>query len=185
MMKIKHPRFFRFARRTALFLVLLQLLFLTPSCTTSASYYAYTEAAFVAEVEGNLYQTQTRAKIAAVPFDQGYFIEVEFLSPQSLKGLTLTGSCNREGEAIGELTYHSFGTGGTVDAALCRDLLLPVTVFLSQREPMRVEHRHEGYLLTFSDDGLLQLNHRSLPTRIRSAEVDFWVVWWKNHTKDS
>ena len=48
MMKIKHPRFFRFARRTALFLVLLQLLFLTPACTTSASYYAYTEAAFAA-----------------------------------------------------------------------------------------------------------------------------------------
>ena len=178
-MKIKNSRLVFFICSVMLLFYLLGL----TACTTPRSYYQYTEAAFSARVEGHLNQTATQAKIAAVPTDEGFFVEVEYLAPESLSGLSLTGSCNRQGEPIGEISYRFCNQNGNVDATLCGNLLLPITTMLTPREPMRVERNEEGYLLSFSEDGLLQLNKSSVPTHIRTNTVDFWVVWWDFQVK--
>ena len=173
-MKIKSPKNRTFIGMWALLLITLLL----PSCTTAKSYYEYTQTAFSARVEGTLNGVEIQAKIAAVPCDGGFFMEVEYLAPDTLAGLSLTGSCTQQGKAVGEITYRFFGKSGTSDAAVCKDLLLPVTALLNVQDPARVERNEEGYLLSFSENSLLQLNEDSIPTRIHSNNVDFWVVWW-------
>jgi len=178
-MKIKSPKNRVFVGIGTLLLIILLL----PSCATPKSYYEYTQTAFSARVEGTLNGVETQARIGAVPCDGGFLIEVDYLAPDTLAGLSLTGSCNRQGKVIGEITYRLSDKSGTADAALCADLVLPVTVLLNMQEPARVERNQEGYLLSFSENGILQLNTDSIPTRARAKNADFWVVWWDFQSK--
>lgn len=181
-MKVKLPKK-RLLCTSIVWFALSLILLLVPSCASVDSYYAYTATAFCAQVEGQMNGLCVQATVAAVPNGEGYFVEVEYLAPASLSGLSLTGSCTREGKAFGELTYRFCGKSGCADASLCPDLLLPVTSLLCAREPLSVERLEGGYLLSFPENGLLQLDHRSIPLRVREKNADFWVVWWNFNQK--
>ena len=108
----------------------------------------------------------------------GERVQVEYLSPDALCGLTLTllgESCEVR---LGEMCF-------TCDRSEVADLLRPATAFLPCGEINSVQKEGENTVLTFPADGMLTLSPQGEPRALFREDIDMRVVWWQSGEKES
>ena len=159
---------------------LLAGIFLLCSCRTELpSYFAYREKAFSAEIGWKDADEEKRAKVSVTPEGSTYGLEIEYLAPPALAGITLRGRCEGNGSLCGEATASFDGVELEVEAEALGRFFQPATAFLAGEKLLRVEREREEYRVALESGWELSLDASGVPKRCHGETVDFWVVWWE------
>ena len=103
----------------------------------------------------------------------GAWARVEYLAPESLKGMALTlegGACK---VALGDLNY-------TCAATEVEGFLRPVSVFLIKETAATVQKEGEDTALTFPGGGKLTLTPSGEPLAFEGEDVSVRITWWQS-----
>ena len=103
----------------------------------------------------------------------GEELRVEYLSPSTLKGLTLTSDGENCEVYLGDVSF-------SCKATEVNGFLLPVTAFLLYGDAKSVQKEGENTVLTFPSGSVLTLSPKGEPISLSSAEIDMRVVWWES-----
>ena len=122
---------------------------------------------------------EVRGKMNGVEFcaaveigEGGEQLRVEYLSPPSLCGLTLTA----RGEVCEVKLGDVFFTCETSDVV---GFLRPITAFLPTEEASTVQKEGDNTVLTFPTGGVLILSPAGEPISLSRNDIEMHVVWWE------
>ena len=122
---------------------------------------------------------EVRGKMSGVEFsavveigEGGTCVSVEYLSPPSLCGLTLTASGDECEVKLGEVCF-------TCNVGEVAGFLRPVTAFLPQGDANTVQKEGENTVLTFPTGGTLTVSTKGEPVSLVRDDITVQVVWWE------
>ena len=153
----------------------LLLLPLLCGCTNNMhdDIFAYRTVPFRAEISGTLYGTPFSAEIGIQQTDTGSQRYIRFLSPSSLKGITVT--VNESGDAsagLGEVCFDGHATD-------LRGLLLPINILFEEDSYQTIQKSNEGTEIKLASGNILQINAKGIPTHVRGGQINYDVLWWE------
>ena len=159
---------------------ILLLLFLLSACHTDVpDFFAFREQRFSAEIKGSLRGQEFCARISSdCGADGKKSICIEYLSPASLCGVTVSASLCENGRAedcrisFGELSFE-------LPSEKENKLLDPILALFADKEAQTVEKRTDGYHVTLSGGQRLVLSSEGIPVEYASDTLFFDVVWWE------
>ena len=159
--------------RHFLLLIVVLMSLLTFGCAPARSDRDYLTQGGRGEVFGRLGEMEFSAVVELS--DGGESVCVEYLSPESLRGLKLTaknGSCE---VCLGDVRF-------TCDSDEVVGFLRPATAFLLYGNANSVQKEGENTVLTFPSGSRLTLSPNGEPLSLMGEDVDLHVVWWQNGT---
>jgi hypothetical protein len=159
--------------RHFLLLIVVLMSLLAFGCAPARSGMEYLSTGGGGEISGSL----SGMKISAVVelSGGGESVCVEYLSPESLRGLKLTaknGSCE---VCLGDVRF-------TCDSDEVVGFLRPATAFLLYGDANSVQKEGENTVLTFPSGSTLTLSPKGEPLSLMGEDVDLHVVWWQSGT---
>ena len=140
-------------------------------CAPARSGMDYLESGGHGEVSGEMNGIEFSALIEISP--TGESVRVEYLSPASLSGLTVTKKEERYEVRLGEVC-------SVCDRTEIAGFLRPVTAFLPYGDAKSVQKEGENTILTFPDGGMLTLSPKGEPFAFKREDIEMRVVWWQS-----
>ncbi len=105
--------------------------------------------------------------------ERGECVRVEYLSPESLRGLTLTAKGKGCEVRLGELCF-------SCSEEEVAGFLRPATAFLLYGDANSVQKEGENTVLTFPSGSRLTLSPKGEPLSILGEGTEVRVVWWQS-----
>lgn len=160
-------------------LVLVLLLCLCCSCAEKLppDYLAFRNRAFEAEVRGERDGRPFSAKISASPTENGTTVCVEYLTPETLCGISVTATCGADGTLCGRAEVRRGETSVDGDAADFDGLLEPILCWFSLDAHTSVQKDGETLILQFPDGVTAVLDGNGTPCSYASPRLRYDVIW--------
>lgn len=105
--------------------------------------------------------------------ENGECVRVEYLSPESLCGLTLASDGQTCRVRLGEMEL-------VCAASEMTGFLRPATAFLLYGDANRVQKEGETTVLTFPSGSTLTLSSKGEPLLLVREDIEMRVVWWQS-----
>lgn len=165
----------------SLFLVV--LLWACGGCTaqTPPDYLAFLERAFAAEIRGERNGTAFSAKISATPSEDGVTVRIEYMTPDSLTGISVTSTCNADGSLVGDAEVCRGKTAVRLDSGAFSGLLEPVLCWFLLDTHTAVQKEAVGYVLQFADGVTAVMDETGLPKSYSAPTIWYDVIWWEEN----
>ena len=157
-------------RHFLLLIVVLMSLWGT-GCAPARSGMDYLASGGRGEVSGKMSGVEFSAVVELSP--KGERVRVEYLSPASLCGLTLTASGEACEVKLGEVQF-------VCNTSEVAGFLRPVSVFLPKEEAATVQKTGENTVLTFPSGETLTLSPKGEPISLAREDINMRVVWWQS-----
>ena len=159
--------------RHFLLLVVVVMSSVTFGCAPARSKMDYLESGGHGEVSGEMNGLAFSALVEISP--GGETVRVEYLSPASLCGLTITKNSEGREVRLGDICSPCNETE-------IAGLLRPATAFLLYGDAKSVQKEGENTVLTFPLGSVLTLSPKGEPISLSGEDIDVRVVWWESGT---
>ena len=140
-------------------------------CAPAGSGLDYLSEGGRAEVAGEMSGVAFSAVVEIAK--SGERVRVEYLSPESLKGMIFV----TEGEtcevSLGDVCF-------SCDPCEVAGFLRPATVFLQQGEANSVQKEGDNRVLTFPTGERMTLSPSGTPLSLEREDIHLRVIWWEN-----
>lgn len=157
--------------RQFLLLCVVLMSLLTSGCAPARSGMEYLLTGGGGEISGCLGQMEFSAVVELS--GGGECVYVEYLSPESLRGLTLTANGGNCEVCLGDVRF-------TCNRDEVADFLRPATAFLIYADAKSVQKEGENTVLSFPSGSKLTLSQKGEPLSLVGEDVDLHVIWWQN-----
>ena len=140
-------------------------------CAPAGSGLDYLSEGGRAEVAGEMSGVAFSAVVEIAK--SGERVRVEYLSPESLKGMVFV----TEGEtcevSLGDVCF-------SCDPCEVAGFLRPATVFLQHGEANSVQKEGDNRVLTFPTGETMTLSPSGTPLSLEREDIHLRVIWWEN-----
>jgi len=170
-------------KRVVVILLFVVLLWSCGGCAdqTPPDYLAFLKRAFAAEIRGERNGTAFSAKISATPSEDGVTVRVEYLTPDTLSGISVTSTCTADGSLAGDAEVCRGKTAVRLDAESVSGLLEPVRGWFLLDTHTAVQKQESGYVLQFADGVAAVMNEAGLPKSYSAPSIWYDVIWWEEN----
>ena len=167
-------------KKTVLATVLVFILLgLCCACGTKPvpDYSAIRTGAWEAEIRGERDGAAFSAKIGVTPAEENTAVWIEYLTPDTLCGISVTATCDADGRLYGTAELRRGETVVNRDAADFRGLLEPTLCWFSLDTHTAVQKEGDSFVLQFPDGVSVALDETGVPRSYSSPSLRYDVIW--------
>ncbi len=140
-------------------------------CTSGGGSLDYLSEGGRAEVVGEMSGVAFSAVVEIAK--NGERVRVEYLSPESLKGMIFVTEEETCEVSLGDVSF-------SCDPCEVAGFLRPATAFLQHGDANSVQKEGENRVLTFPTGETLTLSQNGTPLSLEREDIHLRVIWWEN-----